>query len=172
MASQDIDPRLLGLLLMGVKATPPLPTTFAGQIVRWFRNLHGRPFAQKRIFNLLNAESSDYDEFGETIEAHLHYMADLGLLQPVEPWGDGAVPPLAKWRLSSPDELRQFPPRGTNGGGGGRRGGDNRDPERGDGDGVGGGGVREVLSHPTLFALPQQEFEDFVQGLFDEPEAQ
>jgi len=172
MASKDIDLRLLGLLLMGVRERPPSRNRFARGIVRWFQGLHGAPLFESWMFDILNEESKNLDKVGETVETHLRYMADLGLLQPVPKTGDGAVPPLEKWRLSSADELRKFPPRGTNGGGGGRRGGDNRDPERGDGDGAGGGGVREVLSHPTLFALPQQEFEDFVQGLFDEPEAQ
>ncbi|MYM95427.1 hypothetical protein [Duganella vulcania] len=172
MASKDIDPRLLGLLLMGVKEVPPLRSRLAGRFVRWLLGFHGWPNAESRIFDVLNAESTTDDKIGEAIETHLRYMADLGLLQPVRTVGDGVVPPLAKWRLSSAGELRRPPPWVTNGGGGGgRRGGDDREPERGD-DGGGGGGVREVLSHPTLFALPQEEFEDFVQGLFDEPGAQ
>lgn len=40
-------------------------------------------------------------------------------------------------------------------------------PNEGDGEGGEGGGLTETLSHPILFALDQEDFEQLVDGLFD-----
>lgn len=59
------------------------------------------------------------------------------------------------------------------GGGGNRGGGGDNDGGEGPADGGQGGGrgIAEVLSHPVLFSLPEAEFSNLIDGLFEGPGA-
>lgn len=112
------------------------------------------------------------------IARHLRAMALLGLAQSIDaPEGD--VDGLAAtWGVVNHSALNErFPEDGRNGPGGGEgRGGSDGGGGGSDGNGVGdggtsGGGVREVLGHPYLFALPNQEFTNFVDDMFNGPGA-
>jgi len=119
----------------------------------------------------------------QTIRQQLSYMEKLGMIQR----DDEAAPfpdwPLNGWRLSNAEELgRQIQERDGNEpgsddaqqgdrdrdtGNGGRRGGGNDDDDgAGDGPGDGPGGVRQVLGHPVLFALPEEEFDEVITRIF------
>lgn len=108
------------------------------------------------------------------LERHLHGMEILGLA--VRAQVRDADDETTRWRSTTIDELNgQVQRRRRDGGGngrdpGGRRGGGG---DGGDGPGPGddiggnsGGGIREVLSHPYLFALPTEEFDTLVDDMF------
>jgi hypothetical protein len=122
------------------------------------------------------------------IAAHLEGLHRLGWIRPRRENRMDGEPPWQNWRVSSPDELAEHVPPsaagderdapdireddagGSNNGGSGGDGGPGT-PRGPDGTGGGGGGVGAVLSHPTLFALPLDEFERYTDNLFNGPGA-
>lgn len=87
-------------------------------------------------------------------------LAKLGLVKPANSPEESSG--FSRWSIGDswhPPE----PPSGNGGGDGGRinPGAD----DGGDGDG---GGLQEVLGHPVLLALDQDDFDDLVDGLFEE----
>jgi hypothetical protein len=101
----------------------------------------------------------DFDTPQQWLTAVLQTLAELGLValddSPEESSG------FQRWRIG--DSWRPPEPPGGDGGGGNvgptADGGDNDD---------GGGGLREALGHPVLLALPQDDFDELVNGLFGE----
>lgn len=88
-------------------------------------------------------------------------LAKLGLVKPANSPEESSG--FSRWSIGDswhPPE----PPSGDGGGGGG----DRINPGADDGDSDGGGGLQEVLGHPVLLALDQDDFDDLVEGLFEE----
>jgi len=104
---------------------------------------------------------TSYDSPQQWLNSSLLYLAELGLVAQAESSEESSGFP--RWRLGqswSPPE----PPSGGGDGGGGRIG-----PSAEDGDGdEGGGGLQEALGHPVLLALSQDDFDELVDGLFEE----
>jgi len=176
MVPHDIDPRLIGLLLLAIKRKARGPNRAVNHDVqRWLRDNLYSPYSPRYLIEKLEYEVEPNRELGNALQPHLHYMEKLGLIRRVDtPEGDGR-PALSGWRLALADKAGENPTpdqlhadRTPGGGDGGNDGGQGRGGANSGDGGADGGGIREVLSHPTLFALPQQEFEDFVSGLFDE----
>ena len=105
--------------------------------------------------------SQDIRDPVELIEAALRSLAELGVIS-----GEGereTSSGFERWRIApswQPPEL----PSGRGGGGDGDVPGERNE---GDGEDGEGGGIREVLSHPVLFALEKDDFEQLVAGLFE-----
>lgn len=93
------------------------------------------------------------------IEAILGSLAELGVVS-----GEGkreTSSGFERWRIAPSWRPPELPPSGD--GGGDAPGALNEgDGQRGEG-----GGLRETLSHPVLFALDQDGFDQLVDGLFD-----
>lgn len=94
----------------------------------------------------------------DEVESIIRQLTDLGLVR--EDRGDCPVDGAERWT----NGLDWTP-----GGGGGNEGGRGTDgpgqPRGGDG---GGGGIKEVLGHPVLFALPAADFNAVLENLFVE----
>lgn len=183
----SISPRLLGMLLLSLPPKPwpqsriELAADSRGGPYRWFSDLEE---LQAQIYYSL-----DEHEF-ETLKEHFGVLQQAGLIQPNDQDKEGGASsyPWSEWRLSSADELNgRYPGReqrdrpqdagngdwerqrggrqggggmGGGGQGGGGQGGDNQNGDSGR------GGIREVLGHATLFSLPREEFENWVNNLF------
>lgn len=93
------------------------------------------------------------------IEAILGSLAELGVVS-----GEGereTSSGFERWRITPSWRPPELPPGGD--------GGSDVPGTLNEGDGQGGegGGLRETLSHPVLFALDQDDFDQLVDGLFD-----
>lgn len=102
----------------------------------------------------------DFETDHQWLIAVLQSLVELGLVALDDnPEGSSGF---QRWRIG--DSWRPpEPPSGGDGGGGNvgptADGGDDDD---------GGGGLREALGHPVLLALPQDDFDELVNGLFGE----
>lgn len=93
------------------------------------------------------------------LTAVMQSLAELGLVAPDDNLEEYSG--FQRWRIGDswhPSE----PPSGGDGGGGNVR------PTADGDDDDGGGGLREALGHPVLLALPQDDFDELVNGLFGE----
>lgn len=91
----------------------------------------------------------------ELVEAALRSLAELGV---VSSEGDRETSSgFGRWRIASSWQPPGLPP-GRDGGGNGDAPVERSAGEDGEGEG---GGIREVLSHPVLFALDQDDFDGF-----------
>lgn len=110
--------------------------------------------------------SSQSDDPLQWLTWLLKDLAELGLVAPADSPEESSGFP--RWRLG--ESWR--PPEPPSGGGDDGGGGDGRirpAADGGDGD-DGGGGLREALGHPVLLALPQGDFDELVDALFEEVE--
>ena len=114
-------------------------------------------FEFERYWHLFGAR--DFDPPQQWLTDVLQSFAELGLValdDSLEGYSG-----FQRWRIG--DSWRPpEPPSGGDGGGG------NVGPTADGGDDDGGGGLREALGHPVLLALPQDDFDELVNGLFGE----
>jgi hypothetical protein len=184
MAFNGLDPRMVAALLYLVELRNPIERhdsmhhTLRGMFrsVRFWRRY---PYDNIEYFE---RELNRSSETRRVANRHFQFMEKTGLIKRISQAGNSDNPPWDEYRLSTSDELgEQFPVdggeshdgggRGGNGPGkgGGGRGGDDDGRGGGDNNEGSGGGIREVLGHRTLFALPKDEFDDLVSRLFEGP---
>jgi hypothetical protein len=121
------------------------------------------------------------EEAQAVLRRHLEGMEALGLVIRDQETNTGDE--TTRWRAATYEELNEQVPHERRDSGGNGRGPDERGGGGGNGDGGGGtgpgddiggnsgGGIREVLGHKYLFALPPTEFDTLVDGIFDGPGA-
>jgi len=178
--AKHIDLRLMGALLAVMQDAP------GNRHADSLEFPHRELWQTDLLVAYMHREDGDWNKWFDAIARHLQELSRLGWIRPAQPRVDAPGLPWDSWRLSAPDEINEHlllpvreqqgtkdesgeRDRGGNGtgrgsgGNGGRRGGggDTGEP------GAGGTGIRGVLGHPTLFALPTDEFEGFVDKLFE-----
>ncbi|MBA5639797.1 hypothetical protein H3H37_22300 [Duganella sp. LX20W] len=170
-----LQPYLIGLILLTLARRP----SRAFSIVLLDQELHYElPYRYSREdfeFYLAFRKSLLHDRIG-VIARHLRAMALLGLVRSIDAPEGNVDGPAATWGVVNHTVLNERFPEDKQSGlgsGDGRGGGDEGGGggnSTGDG-GTSGGGVREILGHPYLFALPRAEFASLVDGMFDGPGA-
>jgi hypothetical protein len=188
--AKNFDPEVIGVLLVLLSPHPSGLLTREFAPYPWYMNR-----SERLMYFLYESQAPGLGR--SEIKRHLEFMANLGLIKPKQltsttegNWEDQE--PFNQWQLSSAEEFgARIPPldgerrnslggsdngvsgNGRNGGGGNRGGGDDNDGGEGPADGGQGGGrgIAEVLSHPVLFSLPEAEFSNLIDGLFEGPGA-
>lgn len=178
-ASNLLDLRLIGAITLVLRG-------------RWStRPFHDLPNLMESLRYMPDAAAPSFGHYAvDEVLHHLGFMEAMGVVVR-EFTGDGWNEPYTeRWRVSRQHELQSHlqltadaptegKPNANEGGGrngdGGRNGGDgnnggdggNGPPSNDDGGGDGNGaGMREVLAHPVLFALPGSDYDALVDGLF------
>lgn len=188
--AKNIDPELIGALLVVLSHHP------LGRLRREHVRVILRVDDEQGRWYVRHQWPSDGRDLGD-IQRHLEFMAGLGLIKRrQEPKGTKGGredwEQLDQWQLRSGEEFGSRVPlpddeqrdrqgsadngnggngRDDGGAGSGGNGGGGGDNDGGDGpadgDQGGGRGIAEVLSHPVLFSLPEAEFNDLIDGLFE-----
>lgn len=154
--------RLIGLLLLAI------PPSRSGSDDRLERLLQGYDLFRD-VFYRMSRESPPLHITPKDIVRHLHGMREMGLIEYAGVPDHRAEPRLSRWRLTAATGRDDAPPPDGNRSNGGRndggRGNTGGNDQGGNDDGR--GGIREILSHPILFALPEPEFDNWINGLFE-----
>lgn len=147
---------------------------FRSIVVRLLQIMRDANAQQRDLTQIeMQAELSSYDGYddyslgdhilydpapNEALSAILDDMVELGLLRRAEPQGDTGFD---RWGLAATWKPVN-----------GRQDGGNDLPPIDPGDGSdgddGAGGLREVLGHPLLFALPPDDFDELLESMFAE----
>lgn len=118
---------------------------------KYYRNYQRSEYYLSRriLFN------TNFRELQDFLTNVLEDLAELGLVTPASPEESSGF---SRWRLGD----SWHPPEPPSDGGDGPPTDSSDDNEGGD------GGVREVLGHPVLLALTREDFDELVDGLFEE----
>lgn len=173
-----LNPRLIGFLLLAIGSRRRVADKWIeNNLFRHYRSCES--FVHEEMNQRLYGDSFLPEEKLNVIHRHLLGMRDMGLIEYADEHEAFSRPVLSRWRLKATVENGEVRGQGgshdgnrnnggrNSGGGGGGDGNRNTGGDGQDGSNDGQGGIREVLGHPTLFALPKPEFDSWIDGLFE-----